>query len=90
MNIAVDMKEAAVIAEATANAEAAVTEKAPPLPYHAREIKTAAQLLSLKYESMLRDFEKETGATVWNLRRDHSDKITIDMQFEGSIIFTGH
>jgi hypothetical protein len=65
-------------------------DKPAPPPYHAREVKTIAQLLALKMEAMLSDFEKETGATIWSVRRDYAGKMTVDAQFEGSIIYTSH
>jgi hypothetical protein len=76
----------------TPNTQPALTivKNEAPAPYHAREIKTAAQLLGLKMEAMLREFEIETGATIWNVRRDYNGKVTVDAQFEGSVIYTSH
>jgi hypothetical protein len=43
-------------------------------PYSKREIKTMAQLLSLKIETLINDFTRETGAEVWHVRQGYGDR----------------
>lgn len=54
------------------------------LPYHERELKTMAQLLSLKIASMVREFNVETGAKVDYLKLDYNGKVDVHVRSEGS------
>jgi hypothetical protein len=66
---------------------AEVVIKPEKLPYHERELKTLSKLTALKMEAMLRDFERETGASIWTLRRDYDGNISIDVQHEGKVVY---
>lgn len=49
------------------------------LPFSHRELRTAGELLALKVEQLVRDFEKKTGARVTHLSTDYSSKVSVSL-----------
>lgn len=60
------------------------------LPFSKREIKTRAEFISLKIETMLRDFEREAGIKIWALRRDLDGTVNVHVQQGSEIIYSNH